>query len=75
MDFLDGGIVDVDNKTIIIAPVHGQFINPAICPVHKLEEEGDDTSTQEPMHKLSLLYLQLTGPDTVENPYDVLSLS
>lgn len=65
-DFWDGGIVDVfptfDDKTIIIAPVNGQFINPAICPVHSpewnLAEEGDNTSAQELMHKLSPLYLQ-----------------
>ena len=66
-DFWDGGIIDVfptfDDKSIIIAPVNGQFINPTICPVHSpewnlAEEEGDNTSAQEQMHKLSLLYLQ-----------------
>ena len=66
-DFWDGDIIDVfstfDNKTIIIAPVNGKFINPAICPVHSpewnlAEEEGDITSAQEQMRKLSLLYLQ-----------------
>jgi hypothetical protein len=71
-DFWDGGIVDVfptfDDKTIIIAPVNGQFINPAICPIHSpewnlaQEEEGDGGTVsmmQEPiMHKLSPLYLQ-----------------
>ena len=64
MDFWDGGIIDAfltfGDKTIIIAPVNRQFINLAICPVHSLEwnlavEEGDNTSTQEPMHKLALL--------------------